>query len=248
MNRRQRMQSLPPGPDVPALVNLVGLWKRPTGYLERLRARYGKRFTLQLPFSPPFVFLSDPDEIKQLFTAAPDAVHPGEGARVLESILGPYSVILLDEAEHLEQRRLLLPAFHGEKMQRLTGLMTELTEREVDGWPVDEPVALHPRLQRLTLEIILRAVFGLDSGPRLDALRTTLTDLLEFSESPISVLPPVQRVVQHFGRYRRFGELTAEIDRLMLAQHGERSMWIRIELLECQRSGEPRHLAEPRER
>ena len=73
-------------------------------------------------------------------------------------------MILLDEAAHLEQRKLMLPAFHGERMQRLTGLMTELAEREVEQWPTGEPVELHPRLQHLTLEIILRAVFGLERG------------------------------------------------------------------------------------
>ena len=77
-------------------------------------------------------------------------------------------MILLDEDAHLEQRKLMLPAFHGEKMQRLVGLMTELTEREVDSWPRERPVKLHPRLQRLTLEIILRAVFGLEQGAQLD--------------------------------------------------------------------------------
>ena len=76
--------------------------------------------------------LSDPDDLRQLFTAPPDVLHPGEGARLLEPIVGANSVILLDEAPHLEQRKLMLPAFHGERMQRLTGLMTELTERELD--------------------------------------------------------------------------------------------------------------------
>jgi cytochrome P450 len=95
--------------------------------MERLRKRYGKRFTVQLPFQPPMVMLSDPDDIRELFTAPPDALHPGEGARVLEPTVGPNSVILLDEGPHLEQRKLLLPAFHGERMQRLTALMAELT-------------------------------------------------------------------------------------------------------------------------
>src|SRR4029077_6520192 len=138
------------------------------GSTARLRERYGKRFTVRLPFSPPLVMLSDPEDIREVFTAPPEVLHPGQGARVLEPTVGPNSVILLDEAPHLEQRKLLLPAFHGERMQRLTGTMTELTERELDSWPRDVPVALHPRLQQLTLEIILRAVFGLEEGQRLD--------------------------------------------------------------------------------
>jgi cytochrome P450 len=222
MSRRELLQSLPPGPNRPGLVNLLGFWKRPTAYPHWLRARFGTRATFRLPFQPPFVLLSDPEEIKELFQAPPDAVHPGEGARILEPILGRHSVILLDGSEHLEQRKLLLPAFHGEKMQRLSGLMTELAQRELDSWPVDEPVALHPRLQRLTLEIILRAVFGLEQGQRLDDLRETLTGLLEFSESPLSVVPTAQRVFRHFGRYRRFTSLTERADELIFAEIEER--------------------------
>lgn len=222
MSRRALMAQLPPGPSTPSLFNLAALWKRPTGCLERLRSRYGKRVAVRLPFQPPFVILSDPNDIKELFQAPPDVVHPGEGARVLAPLLGDHSVILLDGDPHLRQRKLLLPAFHGEKMQRLTGLMTELAERELDRWPTGEPIELHPRLQRVTLEIILRAVFGLSQGERLDHLRETLTELLEFSESPLSILPAVQRVVGRFGRFRRFGELVARTDELIYAEIEER--------------------------
>ena len=134
---------------------------------------------------------------------------------MLEPIVGRNSVILLDEAAHLEQRRLLLPAFHGERMQRLSAVMTELAEREVAGWPVNEPVALHPRLQRVTLEIILRAVFGLESGPVLDRLRDLLTAVLEFGESPLSVLPPLQRALRWMPRQRRFAERMRQTDELI---------------------------------
>jgi hypothetical protein len=213
---------LPPGPRRPPLMNVIGLWKRPTAYLERLRARYGKRVLLTLPFQGPVVLISEPSDVKDILTASPDAVHPGEGARILEPILGAYSVILLDGSEHMAQRKLMLPAFHGEKMQRLAGLMERLTEAETAAWPTNEPLALHAQLQRLTLEIILRAVFGLDEGQRLDDLRESLTELLEFSESPLSILPKLQAVVGRFGRYRRFGELIARTDELILAQIDER--------------------------
>ena len=112
---------VPPGPRMPSLLQGMGWWHRPTAFMERCRARYGKRFTIRLPGQPPFVMISEPDELKQIFTAPPDVLHPGEGARILEPIVGRYSVILLDEEPHLEQRKLLLPAFHGDKMQRLTG-------------------------------------------------------------------------------------------------------------------------------
>ena len=98
-------------------------------------------------------------------------------------------MILLDEDPHLEQRKLLLAPFHGEKMQELAGLMSQLAEREVGSWAREQAIALHPRLQRLTLEIILRAVFGLERGAKLDRLRDLLTETLAFSENPLSVLP-----------------------------------------------------------
>jgi cytochrome P450 len=219
--RRTLRNALPPGPRAPALLQLLGTWTRPTASLEGLR-RYGKRVAVQLPFQPPFVILSDPADIKELFTAPADAVHPGEGARILEPIVGRNSVILLDEQAHLAQRRLLLPAFHGERMQRLNGVMTELTEREVQSWPCGEPVALHPRLQRLTLEIILQAVFGLQRGPQLDRLRDLLTAVLTFGESPLSVLPPLQRALRWTRTQRRFNRQLRETDALIFTLIEER--------------------------
>ena len=116
------------------LIQGIGFWTRPLAYLERLRSRYGKRFTLRLPFSPPFVFLTEPDQVKQLYQAPRDVLHPGEGARVLEPIVGANSVILLDADAHMSQRRLMLPAFCGERMERLTGPVAAATERQVEGW------------------------------------------------------------------------------------------------------------------
>ncbi len=179
------------------------------------RERYGKRFSVRLLGQLPFVVLSDPDEIKEVFQASPEVLHPGEGARILEPIVGPNSVILLDEKPHLSQRKLMLPAFHGDAMQSLAELMSELTEREIATWPQDEPVALHPRLQQLTLEIVLRAVFGLEQGAQLDRLRELLTQLLEFAENPISLLPFAQRALAGRGPMGRLERLGEETDRLI---------------------------------
>jgi cytochrome P450 len=222
MSRVDR-SALPPGPRLPAALQLLATWKRPAASLERLRQRYGKRITVQLPFQPPFVILSDPDEIRELFMASPESIHPGEGARVLEPTVGSNSVILLDEAAHMEQRKLLLPAFHGERMQRLTGLMTELADREVASWPRDQPIKLHPRLQRLTLEIILRAVFGLEQGERLEQLREVLAGILAFAESPLSVVPPLtRRLGWLLPSARRFADAGQRADRLIFELVEER--------------------------
>jgi cytochrome P450 len=209
------MGELPPGPRTPSLIQTMGWWMRPISFLERNRARYGKRFTIRLLGGPPFVMLSDPDDVKQVFTSPPDVLHPGEGAGILAPVVGQNSVILLDGDTHLSQRKLMLPAFHGEKMQALSGLMQEVAEREAASWPRDEPVALHPRLQGLTLEVILRAVFGLDPGPRLDGLRERLTRILEMGSTPIAMLPFLQRGIAGRGPWMQFVRVREEANALI---------------------------------
>ena len=177
---------------------------------------------MRLLQTPPFVMLSDPDEIREMFTAPPEVLHPGEGARILEPVIGSNSVILLDEGPHLEQRKLMLPAFHGEKMQRLSGLMAEVAERQAADWPRDRPVELHPRLQDLTLEVILRAVFGLDPGPRLDAIRERLTQILTLGARPARDAPVHAEAAR---RPRPVGPLRApaqETDELLFELIAER--------------------------
>ncbi|MDX6583610.1 MAG: hypothetical protein QOI10_2794 [Solirubrobacterales bacterium] len=198
--------SLPPGPSYPSLIQGVGFWTRPLAYLEKLRAEYGKRFTLRFPFSPPFVFITEPDQVKQIYKAPPDVLHPGEGARVLQPIVGDNSILLLDGDAHMSQRKLMLPAFHGERMEALTGLVAEVTGREVESWAGRTELQLHPLMQGLTLEIILRAVFGLDPGERLDAMRERLSKLLAFGDHPLTLFgPPASERSEAF--FRRFGPL-----------------------------------------
>jgi cytochrome P450 len=212
---------LPPGPRLPRTVQTLAWWNRTIPFLERSRARYGKRFTLRLVQSPPFVHHSEPDHIKEIFTAPAEVLHPGEGAKVLEPVVGANSVILLDERAHLSQRKLMLPAFHGEKMQRLSGLVEDVAEREVARWPRDEPVELHPRLQALTLEIILRAVFGLDSGERLDVLRERLSRILSFGSRPSSLIPALQRGKVWSDFTQRRGEVDDQIYATIDERRGE---------------------------
>jgi cytochrome P450 len=199
---------------------MAGFWTRPLAFLEGCRARYGRRFTLRLPLSPPFVILTDPDEIRQVFTAPADVLHPGSGARIIEPVVGRNSVILLDGDAHMEQRKLMLPAFHGQRIEKLAALVEEVTDQEIGSWPVDRPVRLHERFQRLTLDIILRAVFGLEPGPRMEALRGRLAEMLQFGEKPISLLPPdpdgrVTKIAERVGPFAEFARVQREVDELI---------------------------------
>jgi cytochrome P450 len=222
-----RPAGLPPGPSYPSAVQAVGFWTRPFAFLRQCRERYGKRFTIKLPGAPPFVMLTDPAEVKEVFTAPPDVLRPGEGARVLEPVVGTNSVILLDEGAHMEQRKLMLPAFHGERMERLAGLMEEVATEELEALPRDAPVELHPRMQDLTLKIVLRAVFGLDPGARFEALRRRLQEMLVFGDRPISLMPPpkdsvVARVLERVGPFAHFVRTQAEVDELLFELIAER--------------------------
>jgi cytochrome P450 len=214
--------SLPPGPRAPRWLQTMKWWTRPVPFFERCRARHGRRFTIHLLATPPFVMLADPGDVKEVFTAPAEVLHPGSGARILLPVIGRNSVILLDEDAHLAQRRLMLPAFHGEQVARLAQVMSEVAAAEVDRWPRDEPVALHPRLQALTLEVILRTVFGLEEGARLERLREHLTNVLAVGASPVSMLPPLQRDLGPGSPWRRFLRMRAVVDAELFALIDER--------------------------
>jgi cytochrome P450 len=214
--------TLPPGPG-PAPLNMLGWVMRPIPFMEHARRRFGDRFTVDMgPPEGKWIFITQPEEIREVFAAPADVLHPGEGARVLEPIVGSRSVLLLDGREHLTQRKLMLPAFHGERMRALVGVMEEVAAREVDGWRPGGTFVLHERTQALTLEIILRAVFGLAAGPRLDELRVTLKQLLDLGASPLTLLPPFRRRLGPLTTWARFVDVRERADELILALVDER--------------------------
>ena len=181
--RLARRAPLPPGPRMPRAMQTLGWLSRPFQFVERARATYGDTFTMHIA-RDTFVVLSDPADVKQVFTGDPSIYHAGVSNIILLPFLGHKSVLLLDGAQHMSQRKLLLPPFHGEKMRRHVDLMTEIAEREVAAWPRGVPFAVHPHMQTVTLEVIMRIVFGVDDGdPRLAELRQRLRTFLEASAS-----------------------------------------------------------------
>jgi cytochrome P450 len=180
--------SLPPGPSYPRPVQTLGWVLRPRPFMERCQARYGDIFTMKIANEGTWVMISDPDAVKQVFTGDPKVFHAGEGNRILKPVLGPHSVLLLDEQQHMAQRKLMLPSFHGERMQRYGDLMAEITERELERWPAGEPFPLWPRTQAITLEVIMRAVFGIRETEVLDRLRGRLRTMLEWTTNRAQLL------------------------------------------------------------
>ncbi len=181
---------LPPGPNAPALLQ-IGRWiVRPIELLESCHARYGDVFTLRAPGGTgTIIVVSDPDLVKGIFTADPDVLLAGVGnASILEPMLGRHSLLTLDGAEHLRQRRLLLPAFHGERMHAFAAIMREITETSFASWPIDRPFSIHTMMQSITLDVILQTVFGIGADDRYH-LRAALVDLLEIAANPWLIFP-----------------------------------------------------------
>ena len=166
---------LPPGPPAPAAIQTYEWIARPTALMRRCQARYGEPFTLKIAWADaPMVFVSDPQELKRVFTAAPDVLRAGASSTVLEPFAGPRSILVLDGDEHLRERRLMLPPFHGEALARWRETIAGLAAAELDGWPPGRPVHALRRMQALTLEVILRVVFGSGDAALRDAIRRTL--------------------------------------------------------------------------
>jgi cytochrome P450 family 135 len=151
--------------------------------MERCAARYGDTFTMRLAGEGTWVMMSHPDAVKEIFTGPSERLHAGEGNRILLPMVGSNSVLLLDEEPHREQRRLLMPPFRGSQLAAYGDTMAAVAQSEIARWPRGRPVRLHGRMQALTLEVILRAVFGLAEGPRLDQLRAELVRALGFSSA-----------------------------------------------------------------
>jgi cytochrome P450 len=151
---------------------------RPLWFAQQCRARFGDMFTVKIE-ERPWVMLADPAAIREVFTAPADLMHAGDANEILRPMLGPSSVLLLDGAEHMHQRKLMLPAFHGARLQRYRDIMVQATERALAGWRPGEALALRPHAQAITLEVIVRAVFGVEAGAAHDRLKTLLSDVLD---------------------------------------------------------------------
>src|SRR4051794_10759192 len=214
--------ALPPGPSWPPLVQTAAWISRPAPFMERCTRRYGDAFTVRLAQVGTFVFTTDPDTLKAVFTARPDRLRAGEANVALEPVLGSRSVLLLDGAEHIRQRRLMLPPFHGERLRGYERLIAEIAEEEMRSWPTGSPLALQPRMQAVTLEGILRVVFGLDRGPALAELRELIKKLLEGTTRPWALIPHLRRDLGPLSPWARFLAVRAAVDKALYAEIARR--------------------------
>jgi cytochrome P450 len=164
----------------------VGWALRPLPLLERCAWRYGDTFTLHVRNRGPWVVLSDPEAIKRVFTADAHTQQPSavEASPTLGPLLGPRSVMLLDEPEHMAHRKRMLPAFHGARMDAYGEMVAEVACEAIASWPSGEQIALWPRMQAISSEVLLRSTFGVQASARLSHVRDALSALTAWLNDP----------------------------------------------------------------
>jgi cytochrome P450 family 135 len=216
--------TLPPGPKLPKLVQTLGFMFAGRRFLDACRRRYGDVVTMSTAFDSRFVMVFDPDLLKKVFQAPPDRLRAGEANALLGQVLGQRSVLVLDGAEHLRQRKLMLPPFHGKRLKAYEDTMRAAADRAIDSWPVGEPFTLMPTMQQVTLDVIMHAVWGLEEGPRADELKRRVRAVIE----PLSRRFGVVVLALSGGRFgdrkavQRFEARRKELDEMIYEEIAQR--------------------------
>jgi cytochrome P450 family 135 len=181
--------SLPPGSRRPAVMQSTSWVRRPVEFMERSRRKFGPCFHARLGPLRHVVFLSDPAYVKAVLSGDPDLLRTGDINGIFRPIIGSNSILVLDGKRHLDQRRLLLPAFHGDSLATFRTVMTDVTERELVRWPAGEEFQILPRMHSISTEVVLHAVLGIREGERRDRLRELLPRFLDLSQSTAVFMP-----------------------------------------------------------
>lgn len=211
---RTRSAHFPPGPALAPPAQLALWMLRPVAFLEHCRARYGSTFTLRLPGFPPIVSFADEAANRDVFTGPPEELYAGGANASLRPILGPGSLLLLDGERHLRERRLLLPPFHGARLHAYGETIAAITRTEIARWRTDAPAPVQPGTQEITLDVILRTVFGMDEGPSMQHLRAAMLSLLDHA-SPVNMVPLLQRDLGPRSPWGKFLAHRADVDALL---------------------------------
>ena len=178
--------ALPEGPRYPRFVQAMLWLKQPTWFLDHCSRTYGEVFTMRLPLGTDLVHISSPELVKAVFGGSSEVLLAGEAnATILLPIVGPNSVLVLDGPEHLRQRKLILPAFHGDRMRAWEATVRDITRAEIARWPAGKPFALRRAMQSITLEVIVKVVFGVDDDARRADLRRQIVELTGIGRNPL---------------------------------------------------------------
>ncbi|HYW21608.1 MAG TPA: cytochrome P450 [Nodularia sp. (in: cyanobacteria)] len=160
----------------------------PISSLEKAQQRYGDIYLAEFNGVPAQIVLSNVQAIEALFTVDAKMLESASASTIVEPLLGTNSLILLDGDRHLQQRRLLMPPLHGERMRAYGQLICDITQQVTSQWTVGENFVARPSMQDISLQVILRAVFGLKQGDRYQQIKEVLTEMLDTFNSPLSAV------------------------------------------------------------
>jgi len=205
----------PPGPRLPRLVQTFFFIFGSRWFISRMARRYGPVVQLSTAFDSNFVMVFDPALVKDVFRGPPERLRAGEANEPLGPALGMRSLLLLDGEEHLRQRRLMLPPFHGQRMRAYEDVMREAADRAIDSWPLNREFALLPTTQQLTLDVILRTVFGVAEGPRQEELKRRLRAMIDPVSNRFGILLMVLMRRGNKRALARFEERRRRVDELI---------------------------------
>jgi cytochrome P450 len=178
----------PPRIELPRLLQSLRFNQRQIEFVFRARREHGEVFAMHGATDDATIVTSHPDHVRSLFTAKPEQAPSLTGESPLRPIVGPDSVLTAVGPRHMRQRKLLLPPFHGEAIEAYARMIAEATEREIDRWPLGEEMALAPRMQAITLDVIMAGIFGIEGKPEKGTpehgLRTMIKRLVAASTRP----------------------------------------------------------------
>jgi cytochrome P450 len=203
----------PPGPRLPAGIQSVLFFRRPLEYVSWVRRRYGPVARLKDVMLGEMAYVSDPKLVGQIFKGDPQQMHAGEANDLLGPVVGPNSVLLLDDGQHMRMRKLLMPPFHGESIRRYEDLIEQVTKREIERWPLGRPFPIRSSTQAITLDVILRAVFGIEEPRRLEELRRILPAL--FDISLLMAFRPLRIDLGRWSPWGRFLRARQRVDEIL---------------------------------
>jgi cytochrome P450 len=212
------MSALPPGPRMPRPAQTAAWVLRPGPFMLNAQREFGDAFTLRIGTEPPWVMLAHPDAVREVFTGDPALLHAGKANVILRPFLGRASVLLLDGPEHMRQRKLMLPPFHGARMAGYRDLVAQIAREHIAGWPRGEPLALAPRMQAITLDVVLQVIFGVQRGAHLDELRTRLRRMMERLMGGPSMLALVAAGPERIERAGLYRPALKPVDALLYEQ------------------------------
>ncbi|MDX6284213.1 MAG: cytochrome family [Kribbellaceae bacterium] len=211
---RATARTLPPGSRLPTIAQTFLFARHRKTFFPRLRAQYGDVFTIRLvPSSRVVVVVSRPEHIREVFSTSPSIVHAGEGNTALEPIMGPHSLLLVDDDDHLRMRRQLMPAFNGHALRGYSEMIARLAQADVEAWPIGKPFRVHERMRDLTLEVILQVVFGVTDSDRLERLRPLVEKVV--SVDPVIMLGAFYPFLLKFPPWRGFLRAQRQVDEIL---------------------------------